>query len=415
MLDVDERSPVWALNQHLGGRLQRGEVAFIAARAGVGKSVLLVHMALDRLLHGRNVLHVALEDTVDNVRAHYDQVFRAASDRARAADRASAMVAAERHRMIHTWQGRGFTVEALERSLDLLAEMASFEPELVVVDGVPPHQLEALSSGLAQIAKTREVALWFTVRETDTPAASPVWDHVRLGLRLAPESRSVRIARLDSSGNAEDLPLSLDPATMVVLKDDDDVEVQRALVPRSADCTLYSGGANGSEAAFGEIAEQWGLQEVNFTFDGHKQVRDRGQYLLSPRELAAGDVSLVYVSRRLSRTYSEGTLIRRVLQTLWHMVSRSQQIFVVGQIQEDGTVVGGTGWSVELARMWNKALWVFDQDQDRWFRWENDEWVAGTPVIESLHLTGTGTRYIKPNGRAAIEELFKRSFSTTGA
>ncbi|TVQ87420.1 MAG: hypothetical protein EA397_18345 [Deltaproteobacteria bacterium] len=180
---------------------------------------------------------------------------------------------------------------------------------------------------------------------------------------------------------------------------------------RAADCTLYSGGANGSEQAFGEIGERWGVQEVNFTFDGHKQARSKGRYSLSPRELAAGDVSLVYVSRRLSRTYSEGTLIRKVLQALWHMVSRSQQVFVIGQIQDDGTVVGGTGWSVELARMWNKTLWVFDQDQDGWFRWDGEDWVPGQPTIDAVHFTGTGTRYLKGNGRAAIERLFERSFA----
>lgn len=414
MHELDERNPVRSLNQYLGGPIGRGEVAFIAAPAGVGKSVLLVHVALDRLLLGRNVLHVALSDTVDHVRAHYDQVFRAASGRVHATERAAAMVAAERHRMIHTWQGRSFSAEALERSLDLLSEMASFSPEMIVVDGAPPDEVAIVAAGLARIAEQRQVAVWFTVRQGEGLTDDLLWGHVRVGLRLVPESSSVRINKLSRDGRTEELPLSLDPATMVVLRDDDEFDDQRALVPRAADCTLYSGGANGTEAAFGEIAERWGLQEVNFTFDGHKQVRSRGRYELSPRELAAGDVSLVYVSRRLSRTYSEGTLIRKVLQTLWHMVSRSQQIFVVGQIQEDGTVVGGTGWSVELARMWNKSLWVFDQDQDRWYRWEGDEWVVGRPVIESLHLTGTGTRYLKDNGRKAIEELFSRSFSNTG-
>ena len=31
-----------------------------------------------------------------------------------------------------------------------------------------------------------------------------------------------------------------------------------------------SGGAPGAEAAFGEAAERYGVEEVNFTFDGHR-------------------------------------------------------------------------------------------------------------------------------------------------
>ncbi|MCB9741513.1 MAG: hypothetical protein H6740_02795 [Alphaproteobacteria bacterium] len=184
--------------------------------------------------------------------------------------------------------------------------------------------------------------------------------------------------------------------------------------PRAEDCTLYSGGAAGAEAAFGEAAEAHGLSEVNFTFDGHKQVRGRGRYVLSERELAAGDVSLVYVSKRLHRTYSEGTMIRKVLQSLWHQVSRAQQVFVIGTIQENGTVTGGTGWSVELARMWHKNLWVFDQEKTGWFHWSGDRWVPGVPVIESPHCCGTGTRYLSDSGKLAIQGLFERSFGAQG-
>ena len=93
------------------------------------------------------------------------------------------------------------------------------------------------------------------------------------------------------------------------------------------------------------------------------------------------------------------------MQTLWHMVSRSQQVFVVGEIQTDGTVVGGTGWSVELARMWDKELWVYDQVQCGWFRWNQRSWEKGTPVISSSHHCGTGTRYLTDDGRAATENL----------
>ena len=39
---------------------------------------------------------------------------------------------------------------------------------------------------------------------------------------------------------------------------------------KSADCILFSGGAPGAEAWFGECAERYGIEEVNFTFDGHK-------------------------------------------------------------------------------------------------------------------------------------------------
>ena len=140
------------------------------------------------------------------------------------------------------------------------------------------------------------------------------------------------------------------------------------------------------------------------------QARKRGAHPLTARELAEGDVSLAYVSRRLRRSYSESASIRRVLQSLWHQVRGAQVVFVVGTIQEDGTVTGGTGWSVELARMWNKRLWVFDQEKDAWFRWTGEEWFAAEPLIDAAAFCGTGSRQLNDAGRAAIDALFERSF-----
>jgi hypothetical protein len=67
------------------------------------------------------------------------------------------------------------------------------------------------------------------------------------------------------------------------------------------DCILFSGGAPGAEAEFGACAERYGVEEVNFTFDGHKIVRQRGVRVLNHEELQSGDVSLEYVSRLMNR------------------------------------------------------------------------------------------------------------------
>jgi len=184
----------------------------------------------------------------------------------------------------------------------------------------------------------------------------------------------------------------------------------------ASDSILFSGGAPGAESAFGACAEQHGVEEVNFTFDGHKIDRHRGVRVLNHEELLGGDVSLEYVSRLMHRRYTEGPTIRRVLQTLWYQVNHGQEIYVVGTILTDGTVRGGTGWGAEFAKLCNKPLFVFDQDKDRWFHWTGEEWNARSrseaPVITHPHFTGTGTRQLQDNGKSAIVDLFARSFGT---
>ena len=178
------------------------------------------------------------------------------------------------------------------------------------------------------------------------------------------------------------------------------------------DCVLFSGAANGAEAAFGAAAERHGIDEVNFTFDGHNDARRRGIRVLTHEELQHGDVSLAYVSRLMHRNYQDTPLFRKVLQSIWHQVNSGQEIYVVGHVLDDGTVKGGTGWGAEFAKLCNKPLFVFDQERDEWRRWTGDSWEAHkAPAITHPHFTGTGTRFLKDNGRKAVDELFARSFA----
>ncbi|HZP41466.1 MAG TPA: hypothetical protein VFD84_08125 [Candidatus Binatia bacterium] len=180
---------------------------------------------------------------------------------------------------------------------------------------------------------------------------------------------------------------------------------------RPEDCTLFSGGANGAEAEFGAAAERWGVEEVNFTFAGHQPVRQRGIRVLTSAELKQGDVSLAYASKLTHRKYPDTPLFRKVLQSIFHQVNHGREIWVVGKIQPDDTVVGGTGIAAEIAKFFNKPLFVFDQERNGWFRWAVDRFEdVREPVIGQPLFTGTGTRFLKDNGRAAVAALFARTF-----
>src|SRR5262249_16642433 len=155
----------------------------------------------------------------------------------------------------------------------------------------------------------------------------------------------------------------------------------------ASESILFSGGAPGAEAEFGRCAEHHGVEEVNFTFEGHRIERQRGVRVLNREELQNGDVSLEYVSRLMNRPYTDSPTIRKVLQTLWYQVNNGQEIYVVGAILDDGTVRGGTGWGAEFAKLCNKPLFVFDQDKDQWFGWSGDHWkpLDRPPTISHRH------------------------------
>jgi len=176
-----------------------------------------------------------------------------------------------------------------------------------------------------------------------------------------------------------------------------------------ANCTLYSGGLKGAESAFGEAAEARGIKEVIYTFEGHKLHRDTNTVSLSQDDLERGDISMELASKMMNRTYYETEKIRKVLQTIFHMVNSGHQVFVVGSIQDDDSVKGGTGWAVELAKLFNRPLHVYDQPKKEWFTWKSG-WQPDTPKIEYDTFVGSGTRYLNDAGREAINKLFADSF-----
>ncbi|HWR04545.1 MAG TPA: hypothetical protein VN419_11050 [Humidesulfovibrio sp.] len=178
--------------------------------------------------------------------------------------------------------------------------------------------------------------------------------------------------------------------------------------------TLYSGGAIGSEAAFGVAAEASGLDEVTFCFAGHEPTRQRGLRMLSAEDLALRDVSVQYVSKLMGRSYpshtDEGNFKALIQSICWQVIS-GQEVFVVGEILPDLTVRGGTGWGAEFAKLCDKPLYVFDQQRLGWFRWEPSRWnPVRNPVVSKARFTGTGTRSLTEAGAQAISELFSRSF-----
>ena len=173
---------------------------------------------------------------------------------------------------------------------------------------------------------------------------------------------------------------------------------------------LISGGHKGAEAEFGRAAKRYGLDQTTLSFEGHVMEWPMSVRVLGDDELAKGDISMEMVSRRMGRTYHQADLIRRVIQSLYHMVNDAHQVFVVGQIQPDDTVKGGTGWAVELARLFNRPVWVYDQSRAEWFHWREGRWTPDTPTIGERTFCGTGTRNLSDEGLAAIDALFRRSF-----
>jgi hypothetical protein len=422
--DVNEHSPLRVFEKSMHGGLGRGNVGVVLSRAGVGKTPMLVQIALDDLMRDRKVLHISHEQAADHVRAYYDEIFHDLAVLNRLENVDAERLDIERHRQIYSLlqqpKGPATTAKILE-TVNFARDVAHFEPDVVIIDGFDfAHATDDAVDSLHDLARERGVEMWISATASGTddqaPACPPTLerhlDNIAVVVFLEAEKNTIRLRLLKDhdSKDVADLHLRLDPHSMRVIDEDVPAAGERSVNPRQF--RLFSGGGRGAEAAFGEAAEAHGIAETNFSFDGHRMLeRKRGVVVLSEGDLKKGDFSLVYASRRLDRILSEIPLIRNVLQIIWHQVSNASQVFVIGVLQPDGTVKGGTGWGAELARLWRKPLFVFDQKRNGWFKWSGTAWeIAHDPKIESESFAGLGTQDLSDEGRKAIFALYERSF-----
>ncbi len=426
--EVNERSPMRVFEKSIHGGLGRGNVGVVLSRAGVGKTALLVQIALDDLLRDRRVLHISTEHAVDHVRAYYDELFHDLAQYTKLAEPETVRLDVERHRLIFSLLGHAPTSEATSTSLKKLVDtvgfardVAHFSPDVIIIDGYDlAHVSQAMMDTLATLAREHSAELWLStntkasqvIAGTAPAPLEPFFDKLGVVVYLESERDLVRLRLLkdhDSKDLAE-ITLRLDAHTMRIIEQDVLPPSERRRDGKRF--RLLSGGAKGAEATFGACAERWGLAEQNYSFEGHSlRERQRGVIILSEVELRRGDFSLVYVSKRLGRVLSDIPLVRNVLQTIWYQINAAREVFVIGQIQDDGTVRGGTGWGAELARLWKKPLYVFDQQKRTWFRWSGSAWeIITAPIISSESFAGIGTQNLTEDGKQAITELFQRSF-----
>jgi hypothetical protein len=227
--ESNERSPLRVLEQSIRGGLGRGNIGVVVARHGVGKTAFLVGVALDDLLRGRKVLHVSLEQPVERVLVHYDEIFADLVRERALEDPWKVRLGIERNRRIHSYLGGSFSTEKLRQALAFKKEHSGFAPAAILIEG---FEFEKASS--AELADLREIAdecqaeLWMsavTHRESETdPRGVPepvarFAESIDVILKMAHDGKVVRIGLLKDhdNPNVSELRLALDPTTMLLV------------------------------------------------------------------------------------------------------------------------------------------------------------------------------------------------------
>jgi KaiC/GvpD/RAD55 family RecA-like ATPase len=223
---LNARSPLRLLEKGLHGGLGIGNIGLVLAGKGVGKTPFLVGVALDEAMRGGGVLHVALDQTVAHVRAHYDAVFEEFAASKQIEDVALTHQEVDKQRSIRAYSPAGFSASKLREAVKLEAE-AGNRPTVIVLEGADLASFDR--DELAEVkALAGELAaeVWVSVTsETERIDALPaavksVEAVVSVILALEPDASGVKLRALKDHENTDlsALHVSLDPQTLLLVR-----------------------------------------------------------------------------------------------------------------------------------------------------------------------------------------------------
>ena len=225
--DLILRNPLRFLENDAGNILTEGGFGAVLARAGVGKTAILVQLALNMLLKGKNVLHISLEDPVKKLTLWYKEVFQHLTKQYDSREVSPILEAVLPHRFIMTFRVEGFSASKLEERMTDLKEQNIFSPQAVIIDGFNfTEDARPSLSELKRLAEKHSLQVWFSAKthrhqkcgpEGIPSPISDIIDLFDLIIQLNPEGKEIHVKTL--KGNAADIDqrtLLLDPSTMLV-------------------------------------------------------------------------------------------------------------------------------------------------------------------------------------------------------
>ena len=225
--EIIYRNPLINLGYADEDILPNGGLGAVLAHAGVGKTALLVQVALNTMIREQSVLHVSLHDAVSKVDVWYHELFHNIAANFNTGEIQEYWDKIQTYRFIMTFRVEGFSVPKLEERLTDLMQQNIFKPHTVIIDGLKFDESgRGLLVAIKELAKKYSMRIWFTVhthrheppKENGLPLSFlHVADLFDVLVQVSAKSDEVYIKALKGqSAGAKQDSLLLDPATMLI-------------------------------------------------------------------------------------------------------------------------------------------------------------------------------------------------------
>jgi len=133
--ELIKRSPLRVLEKSIHGGLGRGNIGVLASPKGVGKTACLVHIATDKLLQGKPIIHVSYSSRVDYIITWYEDIFKEIAKNRKLSDAVDVHDDIIKNRVIMNFKQEGSRTEQVLKSVEAMITFGKFAAESIIVDG----------------------------------------------------------------------------------------------------------------------------------------------------------------------------------------------------------------------------------------------------------------------------------------
>jgi len=224
-----QKSPVRIFENSIEGGLHAGNIGVLASKKGIGKTSVLVQIALDKLMQGEKVIHVSFNAHTSYIISWYENIFNEIARRKNLENIDDIKDQLIRNRMIMNFTQEGVTVDQITRTIRALIVAGGFNAKTVIVDGfdftrATTERFEKVKAFLTEM----QLEAWYTCTLAET---EPVLDAqgmpivlrdieslISVVVVLEPKRDFIhlRVVKDHERRNPSDMNLMLDPRTLLI-------------------------------------------------------------------------------------------------------------------------------------------------------------------------------------------------------
>jgi len=234
--ELIQRSPIRIFEQSIHGGLKPGEIGIIASPNGVGKTSVLVQLALDKLLQGKKVIHVSFTQHIHYVPVWYEDIFDEFISKKNLENAADIKNDLVKNRVLMNFNQDGITKDQIIRSLRAMIIEGGFKAEAIIIDGFDFSRTDKESDLQASIANVKTfatemgVSVWYSCSVKDE---GPQYDKENIPLVIGnfaniidvvivlqpkPDHIELSISKDRNSVISKSMAMKLDPKTLLILE-----------------------------------------------------------------------------------------------------------------------------------------------------------------------------------------------------